>query len=427
MDEIKVYVIKFKDRDNYVMKYTDPMTGKNVRRSTGTNKLKAAEKIAAKWEAELQEGRYRKKNRLPWDEFCEQFETDGTGGLKARTIDGYLESLDAFQRLCRPRGVFDLTTAKITAFARELRKPQKRKIGKGKNQREEIVKLAEASVARHLRHLKRVSRWAHRQGFIHSVPQFDMPKKSSGAQRMKGRPITLEEFERMLAAVPKALFPEPKKQPKNQPTAEEQQNIARQRQPVIDSWKLLLRGLWASGLRLSEALALRWDQQPGGVSVMLNGRKSVLAFDADSQKSGKVQLVPLAPEAVELLEPLQQRQGFVFEPRRLDGLPMARHMLKVSKIISRIGKAANVVVDPVKGKSASAHDLRRAFGYRWSRLIMPTELKELMRHASIETTMTYYVGQNAEATAEGLWDALGHKLGHIQEVDESERQKTPGK
>ena len=43
---------------------------------------------------------------------------------------------------------------------------------------------------------------------------------------------------------------------------------------------------------------------------------------------------------------------------------------------------------------------------------MPPQLKELMRHASIETTMTYYVGQAAEQTAEELWAALGHIQGH---------------
>ncbi len=146
---------------------------------------------------------------------------------------------------------------------------------------------------------------------------------------------------------------------------------------------------------------------------MLNGQKSVLAFDAESQKSGRVQLVPLAPEAVTLLEPHQAPAGFVFAPRRKDGLPMARDPHKASKVVCRIGKLAGVVVDHVKGKCASAHDLRRSFGFRWSRRIMPAELKELMRHSSIETTMTYYVGQNAEATAEGLWKALGHKLGHM--------------
>ena len=52
-----------------------------------------------------------------------------------------------------------------------------------------------------------------------------------------------------------------------------------------------------------------------------------------------------------------------------------------------------------------------------------------MRHASIETTMTYYVGQNAEATAEGLWKALGHKLGHMGDSSkpdsDSAQEKTP--
>lgn len=66
----------------------------------------------------------------------------------------------------------------------------------------------------------------------------------------------------------------------------------------------------------------------------------------------------------------------------------------------------------------------RAFGYRWSRRIMPAELKELMRHASIETTMTYYVGQNAETTAQSLWQALGHSLGHIDESSKAGTQKT---
>ena len=52
MNDIKVYVVKFQDRDNYAMKYTDPETGQNVRRSTGTTKRKEADKVAAKWEAE---------------------------------------------------------------------------------------------------------------------------------------------------------------------------------------------------------------------------------------------------------------------------------------------------------------------------------------------------------------------------------------
>jgi hypothetical protein len=43
---------------------------------------------------------------------------------------------------------------------------------------------------------------------------------------------------------------------------------------------------------------------------------------------------------------------------------------------------------------------------------MPNVLRELMRHADISTTMKFYVGQNAEATADAVWNAAGNTLGH---------------
>jgi integrase len=85
-------------------------------------------------------------------------------------------------------------------------------------------------------------------------------------------------------------------------------------------------------------------------------------------------------------------------------------------LVSRIGKKAGVRVyvdpkDPQRVKYASAHDLRRAFGERWAARIMPAQLKELMRHESIETTLRYYVGTNAERTADACWDAFQKSAG----------------
>ena len=72
-----------------------------------------------------------------------------------------------------------------------------------------------------------------------------------------------------------------------------------------------------------------------------------------------------------------------------------------------------------KVKCASAHDLRRSFGERWSARLMPQQLMELMRHEDISTTMKYYVGRNAEKTADALWEAheagQGTVLGTITE------------
>jgi Phage integrase family len=62
--------------------------------------------------------------------------------------------------------------------------------------------------------------------------------------------------------------------------------------------------------------------------------------------------------------------------------------------------------DGIKRKYASAHDLRRAFGLRLSARVMPAILQQLMRHESVETTMRYYVGRDADATADALWKAV---------------------
>ena len=65
-----------------------------------------------------------------------------------------------------------------------------------------------------------------------------------------------------------------------------------------------------------------------------------------------------------------------------------------------------------KVKHASAHDLRRSFGERWASRVMPQTLMVLMRHESIETTLRYYVGRNAETTAETLYQAMGNTSGN---------------
>ena len=67
--------------------------------------------------------------------------------------------------------------------------------------------------------------------------------------------------------------------------------------------------------------------------------------------------------------------------------------------------------DKVVRTLVSAHDLRQAFGQRWSRKVMLTVLRELMRHTDIATTLKFYVGQNAEATADAIWEASGNTPG----------------
>ena len=48
-------------------------------------------------------------------------------------------------------------------------------------------------------------RWAHRQGLLPTCSAIHHAEAGKGAKVMRGRPITLEEFERMIEATPKVV------------------------------------------------------------------------------------------------------------------------------------------------------------------------------------------------------------------------------
>jgi integrase len=376
-EEIKVFVIN-KGRKNLYLRHIDPMTGRGIEKSAKTSNHKAAIKAAGAWEDELRSGRYQKPVRLSWDVFREHYSTNALPGLAPRTADTYESTLNVFGAKCKPGRLADVTTAWLTSFVTALR----------------AENAAEATIAHHLRHLKAAMRWAHRQGLLIALPQFTMPKRVKGAKVMRGRPITTEEVERMLALVPKAIG-------------------ARPNTVGVDNvgpWRFYLRGLWQSGLRLTESLTLRWDYAPGAIVVDLDGRRPILRIPAEAEKGNRDRVLPMTPEFAALLAsvPEADRHGRVFKLLTASGSPF-NVPCEVSRVVTAIGKAANVVVDErQKGRAtirkfASAHDLRRAFAVRWAAKIKPTQLRELMRHASIGTTLAYYVGEDAEATADALW------------------------
>lgn len=407
-EKISVHVVSYTGKTNLMLRYTCPLTGKQITKSAGTDNRTEARKIAAKWEADLEAGRYSRSSRMGWDDFRAFWEQSKAPTLKPSSVMNYATTFNAFEQFCGPKRLADLTTARVTAFASELRKPRTRKrvekVNGKRVETEETYTITEASVAKHLRCLKAIARWAHRQELLGTVPSFDMPKGRDSA-RMKGRPITGEELDRILAAIPAIIAPD----------LGDLDPSEAYRDDRVYSWRNLILGIWMSGLRLGEALALRWDHRPGGVSVSLDGRRSVLVFDGAAQKSGKAQAVALAPEAVEFLEtvPQRRREGYVFNLLGVDGKPASRKLLAVGRRIAAIGKKAGVVTNVEAGRTATAHDLRRAFGYRWSIRVMPATLKALMRHSSIETTMTYYVGENARSTAAELWDAVKMGKGNL--------------
>jgi len=383
--EIKVHVVDY-GREFLHMRYKDPLTGKLVTRSTevprgGAKSRKDAEKVAAKWEAELQEGRYKAPSKVTWDEFRQRYEDEVLPGLAENTLKKAFATFNAVERHVDPKLLSAVTAEAISTLQSKLRD----------------AGLAESTIKGHMSHLLAALNWAKDVGMIHEVPKVRMPqraKKSGKATPMKGRPITGEEFERMLAAVSKVVGDR-----------------------VAESWRRFLRGLWWSGLRLEESLSLYWDRDDR-LCVDLSGRFPMLRIPGEHEKGNTDRVLPLAPEFAEFLlaMPADQRTGPVFSPEAQRHHGPRLGVGRIGELISDIGAAGGVKVqsDPRTGKVkyASAHDLRRSFGERWAVRVMPQVLMQLMRHESIETTLRYYVGRNAETTAEALYQAVGNSLGN---------------
>jgi integrase len=410
---IKVHVVYYADCKNLVLRYRDPLTGKYVRSTTytdpqtgvetetGSNR-KEARKLANLWEADLNAGRDRGRFTTTWEQFTERYEQEVLPSLapmtakKARGVFSVLESI-----LPKVKGglLRELTAERLSVWQAELRKQGR----------------TEATISGHQAHLRAALAWAVDQGLLAELPKMKRPKRakrSGGADPMKGRPISGEEFDRLLDKAAEALAPEPMKpKPEGQRKRKPYNLKPRPAIPgdVVESWRHLLRGLWWSGLRLGEALNLYWDR-PDKLCVDLTGKRPMLRILAELEKGGRDRLLPIAPEFARFLlqTPEAERHGRVFKPLGTEGNIV--EFSRVCRGIGLIGKAAGVKVatDPRTGKVkyASAHDLRRSFGERWASRVMPQVLMALMRHESIDTTMRYYVGRNANTTADAVWEAF---------------------
>lgn len=369
-EEIKVRVVKYPDRENLVLRYRDPYTGRHVTKSAETSDRDEAIKAAGKWEDDLHNGRYKAPSRVTWQEFRDKYESEVLSGLATATKAKVCGVLDAVEKYINPDRVRDITGDRLSYYVSKLRK----------------AKRAESTIAGHLAHLRAALSYAVEWGYLAQLPELGRQQRAKRASTMKGRPITGEEFDRMITNTEAIVGDK-----------------------AAESWKQLLRGLWLSGLRLSESLALSWDDSPGAIVVDLDGRRPMLRIPAEAQKARRDELHPIAPEFAEFLYaiPEAERTGRVFRlKRQRQRYPGPMKKQHVSDTISRIGKKAGVVVNPDTGKTASAHDLRRAFGLRWASRVMPQILMQLMRHRDISTTMKYYVGREAEATADVLWKAV---------------------
>lgn len=358
---VKVHVVKYAGEKNLVLRYVDPVTGRQKRKSAKTKNPKDAERAAERWQNELTSGKFKPAEELTWQEFRDRFEDHSLGDKSSGYFAVFHSAFKRFEEITGVQMLRDVPDL-IDKYELSLRRSS----------------LATNTVRTYLKHFRTAILWAVEKGYLSKLEKrIRIPESIDD---MKGRALSDSEFELILQSVPSIVG-----------------------ESLAAEWRVYLTGLWFSGLRRQESLILSWDQH-APFAVDMTGLFPRFKISGKAQKSRKAQYLPMTPDFAEWLLrtfPLDERQGLVFTPHGTAGTVLTGS--EVGRYISAIGRKAEVEVKPGSDKFATCHDFRRSFGTRWARRVMPAELKLLMRHASIETTMKYYVGIEADDIAAGLW------------------------
>ena len=156
MNEIKVKVTKHGKRKFLVMYYDDPITGKREQRSTKKTNRRDADRVAAVWESELREGRYKSASNVTWIEFRERYEDEWLITKSRNTQSAMTAAFNHFERLIGADRLAKVNTDTISRFQVERRRVVNR----------------ETSVTCHLRHFRTALNWAVRKK-LHCDQQSD--------------------------------------------------------------------------------------------------------------------------------------------------------------------------------------------------------------------------------------------------------------
>ncbi len=483
------------EKNGYVLKFYYPIRLSRIRRNCGTRDRREAHRIQRECRDRLLNGKYEKsggaitaddakllrvaapanKDGKLWEEAVASYRAKFSG----RSIDHVVSRLSLAERifdnrrktLGLPPGllVSDCLTDDSIEYLQE-------RLLAGEECR---YKMRASSTANSIvRNVMTFARFCKRRKWIPRIPDVERVGADEDEKAMKGRPITTEEFERMLEAVPKVVG-----------------------EGSAESWWFTLQVLWESAFRVGDVMDFSWDD-PRHIIPKWPHRQGLhpTLIIPKTQKNKKEQQVPMLPGLAELLQsvPVEHRIGWVinplpieyamgsqragwFMPARTDLEHLVRNysnsaigracgvsettvrkwLLKlripcrgrrkgvatdvpseevavlqsraarrlthrvrraggrltterVSRIICKIGKKANVVVqqeDKEKGKRikyASAHDFRRGCAARLINLGVSAEsLQTIMRHEDFATTQKFYSGtKEAQAAAAEVYEKL---------------------
>lgn len=326
---------------------------------------------------------------MNWESFREEYRTLHLNALREKSIQNAESRLDIAEKILKPKTLGDMAgTSSLQEIQARLLAGEFSKHSRPRSPH---------TVRGYMKAILAALNWAYHQDWLTTPPK--LPRfKVSKRKVMKGRPVTQEEFEKMLDATASVVG-----------------------EQAAASWKLVLRGLWESALRLEELMHVSWDKHGTIRPTWIDGQHAVLEIPADMQKNDTDESIPLLPGFENLLKELSavNRKGWIFNPISLQTRLGKKVRFErpdaewVGKVIGRIGRAAGVIVEPgdelkkIKPKYASAHDLRRSCGDRLRNAgVPPLVICRVMRHSSWDTTRKHYAPGDVQKDASSLKQVL---------------------
>lgn len=374
--ETKWKLVRRKGRKSWVVRYMLPDSSRWMEKTTGCNRKREAFSAAKKIIARAEE--MGDRDLYGWAEFRIRYEAERLAGQSPKTLQAFQTAANRFSELCPVETIDQIDSSKLVKFAAKLR-------AEGKS---------EATIQAYRDHLMSALKWAVLVEVLAARPSPPPLFRVPEGTKSRGRALTLEEIERMVSKLPSVVGDE-----------------------YAARWAWNLEALWRSGFRIGETLVLGWEQRDGFHWIEgLDGDRPKIRIDAAAEKGFRNRTIPMTPDFARMLwqVPANKRKGTVFRWPLIRG--STKNVKTIGKRISAIGKAAGVIVSTRTDGTpqfATAHDFRRTFGARWAAKVMPIVLKQLMRHSSIETTLSYYVGADADRAGEAIWATEGAALGDM--------------
>jgi len=299
-----------KDKNGYLLKFYCPLAGKRIRRNCGTRDRREARRVQRECRERLLNGQYvssggaitaGQEQRLPapqprpdadertWETAMESYRSQHRRRVRRKANRDSDSRLDIARRIFearrRAQGLPPGVTLRECMTLEALEYLQERLLDGAECKYD---RRSPNTVNSMLAAILAFVRYCYDHQWIDRVPPL---RKIEVDEVMRGRPITGEEFERMLQAVPKVVGEGP-----------------------ANGWRFALRILWETGFRIADLLDFSWDdiERIHPAWPRRPDQHPTLVIPS-TQKNGRNEEIPLLPGLQALLDsvPKQQRTGFV--------------------------------------------------------------------------------------------------------------------